>query len=574
MSSGEDSGGFALRDGENEEAGRGGAVARCGYRTRQYDHIIFNHPHTGTEDMRRHRSFLGHFFHAVLSANVPATNPAITTNAGETASDARLGTNGGNSHWEEGETNVFSILAPGGAVHVTLAGDQPERWGLREQAARHGFALAHRRRFPAENIDGYMTKRHQTGRSFQRRNLDSVTLSFVWIGQVRSLDQFMPVNGPRDHSPEDSCTALAREGTGDNLNRSVEEIENGLSLDGHELLRKQGHSQGVNAVNTCKTTVYGIRTLPPWLLPGVAMGVESLERTAKALGNGAELSSDKPIAGVGAGVPTRAVETLEIGAQRGVNDNDQIAKTCNSDNSDSSGRTGTAPIVLPEVCALCGKRYKTAQAVRTHTRQQHELGHGGGAASSADGREPRRCPHCDRMFTSGAALDQHLFAKHRGQNVDIKPDWYVGSIYHLGPPRVSSGDGVVEESACCTLAADEVSRDGQQGVTTHGRTMDQNRQKADCASGSDWTQAPRGSSNDDHISGCSVCGFWFMTPEDAQQHLDNLRPPIEGDVAKFGCVRCAREFRSRRALLQHSNFCGRTTDKTASSKSASSRKPA
>ncbi|CAN0550200.1 unnamed protein product, partial [Ectocarpus sp. 12 AP-2014] len=36
---------------------------RTQHQQQHFEHVIFNHPHTGTEDMRRHRSFLGHFFH-------------------------------------------------------------------------------------------------------------------------------------------------------------------------------------------------------------------------------------------------------------------------------------------------------------------------------------------------------------------------------------------------------------------------------------------------------------------------------------------------------------------------------
>ncbi|CAN0544796.1 unnamed protein product, partial [Ectocarpus sp. 8 AP-2014] len=44
----------------------------------------------------------------------------------------------------------------------------------------------HRRRFPAEKIDGYMTKRHQTGRSFRQRVQASETLSFSWVASAQA----------------------------------------------------------------------------------------------------------------------------------------------------------------------------------------------------------------------------------------------------------------------------------------------------------------------------------------------------------------------------------------------------
>lgn len=511
-------------DDETRQAGR--AAYLCGYRGHQkYDHIVFNHPHTGTEDLRRHRSFLGHFFHAVLNANVSTSKPAISTttsannliqkNKARVGPDA-LGINPSNKLSKASERAGFSILAPGGAVHVTLAGDQPERWGLREQAARHGFALAHRGRFPAEKIDGYMTKRHQTGRSFQRRNLDSVTLSFVWVGGT--YDDTM-MNSRLAHNPCNSPVYTAGEVLG---NSPGEEIAG------------EGQRRGERAVYEKKaTTISDNRALPPWLWPEVNMCAENSEWTAGTLVG----KTCEPAASRG-GEVLRAVDTAGIGNQCGI---DHI------NGSRRLGR-GSDASVLPEVCTVCGKRYKTPQALRTHIRQQHELGQGEGAAGEG---EEHYCPGCDRVFSSKNALDQHIFAKHKGQNVDIKPDWYVGSIYHFDPPH-ASGEGRGEEAGDVTVGSSLRTGVADVGhgndIETSGLLTDARRLKA--------APAPLGK-DDRGVSYCGVCGFWFMTPEDAQQHLDNLRPPIEGKVIRFECGLCAKGFGSRRALLQHANFCGR-----------------
>lgn len=63
-----------------------------------FHHIIFHHPHIGEESLLKHRSFLGHFFHAA---------------SGE------------------------DILHEHGIVHVSLGGTQPQDWQLMAQAARH-----------------------------------------------------------------------------------------------------------------------------------------------------------------------------------------------------------------------------------------------------------------------------------------------------------------------------------------------------------------------------------------------------------------------------------------------------
>ncbi|CAM9594129.1 unnamed protein product, partial [Chrysoparadoxa australica] len=86
-----------------------------------FQHIIFSFPHSGTEDARRHSSLLGHFFHHVSKAE---------------------------------------LLAEGGAVHITLAGEQPQRWRATEQASRHGLELVHRTPFPGDRLAEFEAKRH------------------------------------------------------------------------------------------------------------------------------------------------------------------------------------------------------------------------------------------------------------------------------------------------------------------------------------------------------------------------------------------------------------------------------
>ncbi|CAG9464600.1 unnamed protein product [Pedinophyceae sp. YPF-701] len=72
-----------------------------------------------------------------------------------------------------------SVLAPHGIVHVSLAGDQPKRWKIVEQAQRHGLALLDSRAFPTPGLRGiYEPKRHHTGRSFQGRGLAGTSWSF------------------------------------------------------------------------------------------------------------------------------------------------------------------------------------------------------------------------------------------------------------------------------------------------------------------------------------------------------------------------------------------------------------
>lgn len=455
----------------------------------QFEHVIFNHPHTGTEDMRRHRSFLGHFFHAVAC---PATTDSAGVRSGGTSGGGACGVQGRGGA-VDGLVTAGSILAPGGAVHVTLALEQPERWGLEEQASRHGFSFAHRRRFPAEQIEGYMTKRHQTGRSFQQRVQDSETLSFSWAAGAPPGD---------------------------------------------------GASSGGESA----------RTLPPWLWPEVSMC-----RDQPAPPKGSDHVADAPRLSADGARPSAA--KCDGGDGSGDGSGVKVAA--------AATRAAGVPlpgVPLPEVCELCGKRYKTPQALRTHTRQFHELGQEGGVPLAPKKEEP--CPHpgCGRVFTSERALDQHVSAKHRGENVDIKPDWFVGSIYHLEPPppppprpvgkRNASGEENPEGDTAGDFTA---AAESDRRADTTGERLENPEEAGGALEVSGPSSIPSvlsgGSRDSVDIQQCDVCGFWFSCREDAQQHLDNLRPPIEGAVTYFDCGTCAKNFGSRRALLQHANFC-------------------
>lgn len=525
----------------------------------QYDHVIFNHPHTGTEDMRRHRSFLGHFFHALLGS--PST--PLDTNTGSAAiggvavavtpptiSRDAAAAEGGGPAQPSNNAATGLVLAPGGTVHVTLAGDQPERWGLREQAARHGFSMVYRRRFPAERIDGFMTKRHQTGRSFQRRNLDSVTLSFA-----RGDDGVQSMNPPSSGAGGlDACVGGGvlvsggaeggeRCGDGGGSEKRETEMEDGCAGGG-------GSGGG-----------YG-GSLPPWLWPDVDMCGKgaSREEDGEEFGRGKEQCAvaEKDSGGAASRAPAAAAAAAVAAAVAG-RGNDNSVETAKKDQHNSNGNyvAGRSPS-LPEACSLCGKRYKTAQAVRTHTRQVHELGQEGGVPLVEDSKE-EPCPHCDRVFTSARALDQHVSAKHSGDFVDIKPDWFVGSIYHVDPPLAAAaaaaaalGDGHDDQESLGrndVLPGDEAYGMEELNGALH-EVNDGRCRPVEAIPASE-------SGNGGSAAQCGVCGFWFLTPEDARQHLDNLRPPIEGGVARFECQSCPKEFGSRRALLQHANFCSK-----------------
>jgi uncharacterized C2H2 Zn-finger protein len=107
------------------------------------DHVIFNHPHLGTENAALHSRFLCHVFFAV--------------------------------------TNVWLRDGDGGRFHLTLAAGQYERWKCPQAADRHGMVAMDRCSFQSPPVPNphYQYRRHQTGKSFENRTGgDSETITF------------------------------------------------------------------------------------------------------------------------------------------------------------------------------------------------------------------------------------------------------------------------------------------------------------------------------------------------------------------------------------------------------------
>ncbi|GKY96381.1 hypothetical protein MPSEU_000597700 [Mayamaea pseudoterrestris] len=112
-------------------------------------HVIFNHPHLGTEDCIRHYQFLSHLFHACRE------------------------------RWLiDSDCSCY--------LHVTLAHQQAHRWKCLAAAERHGFHLVHRVTFQSPPLSKhgqpsyYQVRRHQTGKSFGNRVAGpSETLTFA-----------------------------------------------------------------------------------------------------------------------------------------------------------------------------------------------------------------------------------------------------------------------------------------------------------------------------------------------------------------------------------------------------------
>ena len=132
------------------------------------DHVLFHHPHLGTENCNLHKRFLAHLFHSV------------------------------ENHW---------MKKNGGIFHLTLVQGQYDRWQCKEQAERHGLELIQKSPFSPPplktlmniidtktkeicNINRYHYRRHQTGKSFATRRPNSHSITYTF---GRTIDKGMYV---------------------------------------------------------------------------------------------------------------------------------------------------------------------------------------------------------------------------------------------------------------------------------------------------------------------------------------------------------------------------------------------
>lgn len=126
-------------------------------------HVVFHHPHLGTEDAALHSQFLCHLFFSVATVWLAEDEPQHDTTNNDSA-DVNDNTP---------RQNYF---------HLTLVKGQFTRWKCTEAMERHGMILIDRRPFCPPKVEHpyYQHRRHQTGRSFHARAPEgSETFTFV-----------------------------------------------------------------------------------------------------------------------------------------------------------------------------------------------------------------------------------------------------------------------------------------------------------------------------------------------------------------------------------------------------------
>ena len=169
----------------------------------------------------------------------------------------------------------------------------------------------------------------------------------------------------------------------------------------------------------------------------------------------------------------------------------------NAGNSDKSKKERP---VLPFACHYegCDRTFSSAQGLKTHVRQVHEM------KKYGDGQQRCEiiCPQCEKPCRDQAALEQHILAKHSGHDA---PQKVTGTIC----PTIISNDYPSNRG-------DEADVEAEQVV-------------------------------------CEACGV-KLPGGSYQKHMEllGLAPHAAGQEK---CPKCGREFRDARALHQHMLVC-------------------
>lgn len=144
----------------------------------RFDVIIFNHPHSGAEDLAVHASLLAHFFHSA-------------------------------AEFLRADDSGAAAAARKSQVHVTLCQRQPEDWRLLESAARHGFRLLSRSEFLEAHYPSYETKRHHVNKTFAKRSVERMELFIFERNNSEAAAATAPVFVKAEQDPTFKHNALS-----------------------------------------------------------------------------------------------------------------------------------------------------------------------------------------------------------------------------------------------------------------------------------------------------------------------------------------------------------------------------
>ncbi|KAE9034226.1 hypothetical protein PR003_g5698 [Phytophthora rubi] len=308
--------------------------------------VVFNHPHCGEENVRRHQSLLSHFYASALEV------------------------------LEQEEVSEDS------GVLLTLAEGQPERWQAVQRALSAGLKL-HRQ---IDDVDGddtfgvaYERKRHQNGKSFHQvtlhgeRKKQSSTL-FIFRRQKTEAAGSAVVAGS-----DASATTLEDSGESKSRKRKAES-ELPLEFACTQCERSFKSAQGL------RTHVHMVHELEGGAPKKVLLPCELCDRTFKK----EDARRQHQLAKHGKD-PLIKPDWYET--QQAAGAASESAQVAQEPTATEATATATAE---PQTCSICQLSFPTAQDFAAHWQKLQPR-----AAAK------RQCATCSREFDEERALRQH-----------------------------------------------------------------------------------------------------------------------------------------------------------------------
>ena len=171
-------------------------------------------------------------------------------------------------------------------------------------------------------------------------------------------------------------------------------------------------------------------------------------------------------------------------------------------------------------CTFCNKSFREERSLKSHIRSVHSKSSEDDVGGKSNVQKQLTCPLCPvlpnikpRPFVNEAALEAHKVAKHSGIHTKVLPDWCQSTI-DKRTRKVHESDARFETETI--------------------------------------------------IDKCVVCSIPFLNEEDRLNHYLDFIPTMACVATKassnptqngFTCMFCDKEFRERRAKMQHENVC-------------------
>ena len=360
----------------------------------QFKHVIFNHPHIGSEDAARHGRFLSHFFYSAKHFWMAKKKTKCITKTKKQLQKGEEPT---------ATEEVEKVKGTAGVLHLTLVKGQFERWNCQNAANKHGLVVLHRGPFkpppsPGRYIQKFIIEEEEKNKEKEEtwQKMMNITPTATNISESKKNNDNSNNKNRVNHN-----TILTFQ-TADDFKTRFQHRRHQSGRSFSSRVEGAG-SETITFGRAEDVGCYSAHHLP-W-----QMMTFSFDTTTTTYNKN-----------VGERLEIESTTTTKRGKRKIVLDNNH----------------GSTCAVL---CPHCGKSFRDNRACKNHVKCVHNVPQDGKRANEdvhansnilkisslicdlcgVDGDNTSR----KRIFRSQEALNAHKKAKHWGKHMNIKPDW-------------------------------------------------------------------------------------------------------------------------------------------------------